>query len=195
MAGLHPFRIVLSCTLLFGACWLWSDRLDELAYFFSRAPLIELGEGINVPAEQLKNNSFVAVEGVLGNRAVLVSGLFSGTFWLGGMEIRHMLGTPIFVAFDHSIYGEKWKAYTRVRIQGRLADFGPKSDLQRVRRFFSQRLNFDPPDNAKLLIANEAPFAQWRYPVLFVVSCIIVALSFWFSLRPAFRSQKAFKSG
>jgi hypothetical protein len=183
MRSINPFRLLLSFLLLFGLSWLCSDRLDELRYFFIGQPLVVLGNVLDLKNDQLHDGQYVEVSGVLGNRAATITGIRSGSFRYGSFQIRHLLGSPIFVEFDQSRAAKEFDAYRQVTVKGRLTDFGPQSEMKCVREFFETRLKMQVPEGAKLLVIDEAPRQGWRYPVMFMLAIVLTLASFWFSLR------------
>ncbi|MBH1989512.1 MAG: hypothetical protein I8H75_02210 [Myxococcaceae bacterium] len=131
-----------------GLSWLLWDRVPSLVYFFNGHP--------------------TQIEGVLGNRAGEVSGFLPGTFWLGPIEIRNVLGQPYFVATQKPL-----QPFTQIKLHGRLVDFGEESQFRTVRRFFIERLGMIIPEGAQLLLVGEEPMQQWRYPMLFGLAFLV----------------------
>lgn len=180
-------RIFLSTMLLIGVSWIFYDRIGELQYFFAPSSLVQLGDVLSLPPEKsLPINQYVELKGILGNRAAAIKGLRGGSFRVGTFQVRHLLGSPIFVEFDQSL-ASKMTAYTQVTLRGRLADFSPGGELGRVRKFFETRLKMEIPPNARLLIVDEKPMQEWRYPILFVLGFVLVLTSFYFTLRRRFK--------
>lgn len=141
--------------LAVGLAWIFTDRIPSLVYFFNGKP--------------------VEIQGVLGNRAGTVSGFLPGTFWFGPIQVRNVLGQPYFVAFDQNRLAKKYQAFTELKLQGRLVDFGPNSDFKAVRDFFQNKLGMIIPEHAQLLIVGENPRQEWRYPILFALAFLLLA--------------------
>ncbi|MES2503589.1 MAG: hypothetical protein V4534_01800 [Myxococcota bacterium] len=147
--------------LAIGLAWIWADRIPALIYFFAGTP--------------------VQIEGVLGNRAGTVTGFLPGTFILGPTQVRNMLGQPYFIAFDENLFEKKYEAFTEIKVKGRLVKFG--SQYKSIRQFFEKRLAMNLPADAQLLIVGEEPFKLWRYPLLFILSLLVLFMSVWMN-RP-----------
>ncbi len=74
----EPRRLLLSLAAICGVWWLLWPTHDELAYFFSSAPRIDVGEVTGAPADALPVGAWVRVRGVLGPAAATISGARAG---------------------------------------------------------------------------------------------------------------------
>lgn len=184
-----PARILLSALVMVSLAWLLQDSVDELKYHFSGQDIHDLGGAVSVLSEQeLPLEQYVRVYGVLGNKAATIAGLRPGSLRRGPVQVRHLLGTPIYVEFDQDTHLESYSPFTEVTIEGRLADFGPNSELTAVRDYFWNRFRIEVPENARLLIAEERPGDMWRYPFGFFL-CGLLALTSLFFLFKSMRIQ------
>ena len=147
---------------------------DELVFHFSEQEILELGDAIGVKDRiPQETNRYVQVQGILGNKAATVSGLRPGSLRLGPVQVRQLLGAPIFVEFDQDKFIGKYQMFTQVEVSGRLQDFGPNSELAVAYEYFKERLKMKMPQNAKLLILDEKPGTMWRYPITTLI-CICI---------------------
>jgi hypothetical protein len=181
---LKPHRIGLSILVALSLGWLLMDTVDELKYHFSGQKVTDLGGAVSVLSEKdLPLEKFVRVQGILGNKAATISGMRPGSLRRGPVQVRHLLGTPIYVEFDQDVHLKEYGQFTQVMIEGRLADFGKKSELTSVRAYFWNRFRIEVPENARLLIADERPGEMWRYPVGFAFGILVALMSFAFLVK------------
>ncbi len=184
------YRLVLSILLTAAVSWLWHNRLDELAYHtWEGHELIELGDAKFFQEKQasIPLNSFVSVSGVLGNKAATLKGLRAGSFRFGRFQVRHLLGSKLYIEYDESKYHALFRPFSEIRVKGRLVSFGPDSELVKVRDFFKEYYNAPVDDNAMLIVVDEEPRSEKIYSVLALLSLAIIISSFYFSLRGFFR--------
>lgn len=187
------YRLSLTLLLLIAIGWLWHNRFDELAYHtWSQSPLIELGDAVSFEKirEQIPTNSYVSVSGILGNKAASLSGLRAGSFRFGRYQVRHLLGSKLYIEYDEAKYHSRFSPFTRITIKGRLTPFGPGSELNKVRVFFKDYYNQVVDDKAMLIVVDEEPRSQFIYPLILAISIIIVLLSLYFSLRMFWHQQQ-----
>jgi hypothetical protein len=185
---ISPHRILLTATVVFALGWLATDWIDEVRFHFSDQELVELGavdsnEGIALPAI----GTYVRLQGVLGNKAATIQGLRPGSLRRGPVQIRQLLGSPIYVEFDQDALYAKYQPFTRIHVEGRIADFGPSSELRRVREYFSQNLRMELPADARVLIVGEQPHGLWRYVIALGVSMCLSLISVIALIRSARR--------
>lgn len=180
----QPHRLILTAAVVFALGWLMWPTRDELAYHFSSAEVVDLGDAAALdPAEPLPLEVPVRVTGVLGNKAAVISGAFRpGSYRSGPVQVRQLLGAPIFVEFDQDALGDEYTAFTRVTVEGRLSDFGPGSELEAARRYFWERFGLALPDDARVLIVGEMPGEMWRYPALLLLALLLAATSVTFAI-------------
>lgn len=171
-------RVVLTGAALLALVWLCAPILDEVRYHFSGQKITDLGDAAALPPDTpLPTDWYVRVHGILGNKAATVSGVFRpGSYRRGPVQVRQLLGSPIFVEFDQKALGDRYTAFTRVTVEGRLASLGPKSELSVVRDYFKARFGMELPRHARVLIVGERPGQMWRYPILVGV-CALVGLT------------------
>jgi hypothetical protein len=166
--------------------WFWWTRFDELIYHtVGDNQLIELGDAttFSEKSEQTPLNSYVSVTGILGNKAATLSGLRAGAIRFGRYQVRHLLGSKLYVEFDEEKYKGRYTPFTRVAIQGRLVPFGPGSELEKVRVFFKDYYSQPVDDKAMLIVVDETPRSQPIYALLFVLSLGMLGLSIFSTVR------------
>ncbi len=180
------YRLALSILLCLTIFWLWYSRFDELAYHtWAQSELIELGDATSFGElrEQIPANSYVSVSGILGNKAATLKGLRSGSFRFGRYQVRHLLGSKLYIEYNEESYHELFRPFMRVSVKGRLISFGPDSELVKVRQFLKEYYNVTVDDKAMLIVVDEKPRSELIYAIFGAVSIIIVALSLYFSVR------------
>ena len=180
------YRLILSGLLLVAMLSLWKTRYDELIYHtIGGSDLIDLGDAIsfNAQAHDVPANSYVSVTGVLGNKAATLSGLRAGSFRVGRYQVRHLLGSKLYIEYNEAAYHHQFSPFTRVSISGRLVPFGPDSELEKVRVFFKDYYNQTIDDNAMLIVVDEKPRSELVYGFLFVTSLVLLLASFYSSWR------------
>lgn len=186
------YRLALSIVLLGVMIFAWQTRFDELIYHsVARNKLIEIGDATNFNEikETIKPNSYVQLSGILGNKAASISGLRAGSLSFGRFQIRHLLGSNLYIEYPEGKYHPIFNPFTRVTVRGRLTSFGPDSEMNKVREFFKKHYHKAIDDSAMLVVVDEEPQSQARYAVLFLISLAILALSFYFSLRGLLRKD------
>lgn len=172
--------------------WFWVSRFDELSYHtIGASKIVDIGDALQFDAMRgdIPTNSFVSVSGILGNKAATLSGLRAGSLKYGRNQVRHLLGSKIYIEYDQEQYHANFSPFTRVNVEGRLTSFGPKSELLKVRKFFKSYYGIDVADDAMLVVVDEKPKTEWRYLILFSISVILLLLSTYFSIQ-AFRNAK-----
>lgn len=179
--NIQPHRILLTFAVIVALGWLLWPTFDELQFHFAEPKLVQLGNASNV-ARPLPQDVYAQVHGVLGNKAATVSGLRPGSLRRGPIQVRQMLGAPIYVEFDQEAH-PKWSAFTEVTVKGRLIGFGRGQELRPVSDYFSQKHGMQFPADARLLVVDEAPGTMWRYPIAWGLSSLIALLSIIFLLR------------
>lgn len=179
-------RLVLSILLLIAIVTLWATRFDELMYHtVGSGELIDIGDAtaFDGQRDQITPNSYVSVTGILGNKAATLSGLRAGSFRIGRYQVRHLLGSKLYIEYDEAKYHQRFSPFTRVVVQGRLIPFGPNSELEKVRQFFKDYYNQSIDNNAMLVVVDETPRGELKYPLLFAISLIMLFMSFYSSWR------------
>lgn len=186
---IQPHRVLLSGAVIFALGWLVWPITDELAYHFSDEPVLDLGDVTSLGEEPLPVEAHARMTGVLGNKAAMISGAFRpGSYRMGAVQLRQLLGSHIFVEFNQADLAERYTSFTRVTVEGRLVDFGPESELAAARQYFFDRFGMALPDDARLLIVGERPGEMWRYPLL-LLFCAVLALASLTFLLASFREQ------
>lgn len=180
----QPHKLFLTVAVVFALAWMvWPIR-DEVAYHFSSAEITELGDVSELGDDvKLPLEVPARVTGVLGNKAAVISGAFRpGSYRRGPVQIRQVLGAPIFIEFDQDALGEEYTAFSRVTVEGRLSDLGPNSELGAARTYFWERFGMALPDHARVLVVGELPGTMWRYPILVVLALLLSLSSITFAL-------------
>lgn len=189
-------KLFLSILVLLSFVWLWNTRFDELAYHtWQHHDLLELGEATSVDFTKIPDNTFVHITGVLGTKAATIRGMREGSFRYGPFQIRPIVGSKVYLEFDQDKYLNQFVPFSRIDIKGRLASFGPGSDLQKVRDFFAKQYGKVVDGDARIIIVDEEPRTQWRYLFLFICSLLVVAFSFFVSLQTFWANHKRKTSG
>lgn len=181
-------RLAVSIASIGMLIWLGADGLDELAYHFSGQQVEPLGDVTGKDGNDLVAGSYVELTGVLGNKAATVNGLRPGSFRRGPIQVRQLLGSPVFVEFDQDALYERYQPFTRVTVQGRLVEFGPGGDLEPVRDYFSRKFLMEMGPGTKLLVVDEKPGELWRYPIIMLLMLAMAAMSMFLVAR-AMRPQ------
>lgn len=179
-------RLLLSLLLLIAIVSLWTTRFDELMYHtVGQSELIDIGDAISFDEqrEQIGPNTYVSVTGILGNKAATLNGLRAGSFRFGRYQVRHLLGSKLYIEYDEAKYHQRFSPFTRIVVKGRLVPFGPNSELEKVRRFFKDYYNQSIDDHAMLVVVDEMPRGELKYPLLFAISLAVLLMSFYSSWR------------
>jgi hypothetical protein len=180
------YRLLLSILLLLAMLWLWGSRFDELAYHtWTKPNLVDIGDAVSFyeKRDSIPVNSYVEVSGILGNKAATLTGLRAGSFRFGRYQVRHLLGSKLYLEYDEAKYHAQFSPFTRVHVKGRLVSFGPHSELEKARAFFKDYYNQAVDEKAMLIVVDETPRSEIIYPFLFLISIILVLFSFYSSLR------------
>lgn len=173
-------RTMLSLTLLAGLSVIWADRLDELCYFFSTEALKDLGEAKAISDTTiLPDNSYIRLKGNLGQSFAYLTGMRTGSFRWGPIQVSDLEKSSIFLEYDVQKYGSSFKPRFPIEVVGRLQNFSERSELRKVREYFKTVLKIDLPDSAMILIVDEKPGTDYRYPILFLLSLLAFAASIW----------------
>jgi hypothetical protein len=118
MTRIYPLRILLTLTLAFALFWIWSDRVDELAYFLKPQKLRDLGSVVSIKTfDDIPDNSYIQISGILGNKAATVTGVRTGSFRYGPIQVRNVLGSPVFVEFDETRYQKNFVPFQEIKVR------------------------------------------------------------------------------
>lgn len=180
------YRCALSLLLVIVMALFWSTRIDELFYHtVGKTELIDLGDATlySQTMPDAPANSFVSISGILGNKAATLRGLRAGSFRYGRYQVRHLLGSKIYIEYKESQYHSSFNPFTRVSVQGRLVPFGPDSELSKVRAFFKEYYNLQIDDKAMLIVVDEKPRNEIIYSILFLLSLLLTGLSIFSTYR------------
>lgn len=184
-------RLLLSVWLLVAFIWLWATRFDELAYHtWSKAQLVDIGDVVSFDRTSVPEQSFVSVTGVLGNKAATLRGLRAGSFRFGRYQVRHLLGSKIYIEYDEAKYHAQFNPFKRITVQGRLIPFGAGSELEKVRTFFKDYYGHKVDDNAMLVVVDETPRSQYIYVIAFLISAGLIIFSFIATIRMFLRARR-----
>lgn len=180
------YRFALSILLLLAMIWLWSNRFNELSYHtWQSETLIDLGDATSFEKirDQVPVNSYVSVSGILGNKAATLNGLRAGSFRYGRYQVRHLLGSKLYIEYDESRYHKMFNPFTEVSVKGRLTSLHPGSELEKVREFFKNYYRQPIADDAMLIVVDEKPRSEFIYGIFFIISLVLLVFSFYFSIR------------
>lgn len=186
MSSYRWYRPVLTMVMIGAVVWFWSTRFDELRYHtLGRDQVTAIGdaqayEGMK---DQIPVNSLVSVTGILGNNAATLSGLRTGSLRYGRFQVRHLLGSKLYIEYDEAKYHSSFSPFNRVSVTGRLTSFGTDSEIGKVRDFFNNRYRSPVADDAMLVVVDELPKTQFRYIIAFLISALLVAFSIYSSVR------------
>ncbi len=187
------YRLSLSLLMTAAVAWFWHGRLDELTYHtFASDELIEIGDAKSFESarDQIPENAYVAVTGILGNKAATLRGLRSGSLRFGRYQVRHLLGSKIYIEYDENLFHSQFSPFTQVSVKGRLMPFRPDGELSKVHEFFRSYYKKPIDKNAVLIVVNEKPRSEMIYPLLFIVTLLLVGLSYFFSIRGFMRKDE-----
>ncbi len=177
--------ITLTLTVMLG--WLWSDRLEGLLYHFSPNKLLSVGNVLKIEREHYAHlvGKYVQLNGVLGAKAANMSGLHPGSLRMDAVQIRQVLGSPVFVQFNPIDHPDYQKAFMQVTVRGRLIRLNPRGPLKQLHTFFARHSAGGMPDQTYVLLADEQPWSRmgWRYPAGLLLSLLLLAFSFMRGLR------------
>ncbi len=182
-SGVDPRRALLSLAVVVGTAWLLAPLRDEIAFHFQPAVPTELGDADRVDPAALQRDAFVRVSGVLGNRAATVGGFRPGSLRKGPIQVRQLLGAPIYVEFDQAAHEATYAMFSAHTFAGRLVPFD--DEMQPVKDFFKARRGEDVPSGAWLLIIDDRPGGMARYLVVLFLCCAAIAASFLLLWRSA----------
>jgi hypothetical protein len=170
-----PRRALLTLAVVVGTVWLLVPLRDEIAFHFHDAVPVELGDADRVDAAALVDGSFVRVTGVLGNRAATLGGFRPGSLRKGPIQVRQLLGSPLYVEFDQERHEATYTLFSAHTFEGRVVPFD--GEMQPVRDYFRARLGEDVPATARLLIVDERPGGMGLYLVVLLLCCAAVVAS------------------
>ncbi|MCP4499466.1 MAG: hypothetical protein GY822_05805 [Deltaproteobacteria bacterium] len=186
---IEPVRVILSIAVVLVLTIALRPLVEELRYHFNDAALVHLGDAPDLPMDPpLPINAYVSIHGVLGNKAATVSGLRPGSMRRGPVQVRQLLGSHVYVEFDQEKYKKKFNQFSEVSVAGRLADFGPNSELTAVRNYLINTQGLRIPDHARLLVVDEIPGEMLRYPIAFLLAILMATSSLFFMIR-SFRTR------
>lgn len=175
-------QLIVALTLTAMLGWLWFDRLDGLIYHFSPNKLVDVGNVLKTDRDHYTDlgGKYVRLNGVLGSRAANMSGLHPNSLRIDAVQIRQMMGSPVFVLFNPTKHPDYKKAFLQVTVRGRLIPLDPKGPLKHLHAFFQQHSGGRMPDQAYVLLADEQPWGGggWRYPIVMLLSLLLTTLSF-----------------
>lgn len=179
-------KLLLSFLMIVAIVFFWYTRFDELIYHsFASKELIDLSNAqeLNRETQEKYFNKFVSITGVLGNKAATLNGLRSGSLRYGRYQVRNLIGSKVFIEFDEEKYLPKFSQFTKVTVQGRFVPFGTAKELSSVREFYQKYHKMTIDKDAVIIIVDEFPKTQWRYLIAFILTLIIVSISFYTAYR------------
>lgn len=177
-SALTPHRIFLTSAVVFALGWLAVDWIDEVRYHFGPSDVMDLGVvDLDPDAAPPPVGAYVRVQGVLGNKAATLDGLRPGSLRWGPVQVRQLMGARLFVEFDQNALVDRYQPFTRVTVEGRVADFSPTSEIRRVREYLEREQRIAIPKDARVLIVGEKPGAMWTYVIALLVSALVALFS------------------
>ncbi len=175
--GRRLFTLGLMAMVVVGSAALGLSVRREIAYFFSSAPTIDLGDATSVDPAGLETNVQVRVAGTpMLSRAVRYRRVLTGSrgvvFPLAGQR-------TIYVHTEDSA-----DALARSEFTGRLVTFGELGDRTgMVEGYLRSDLGLPVSSGSFLLLADEAP-GSYAWSLLLALLCaLFVALDGWLFLR------------
>jgi len=177
-SALTPHRVFLTSAVVFALGWLAVDWIDEVRYHFGPVDVVDLGVvDLDPDAAPPPAGTYVRVQGVLGNKAATLDGLRPGSLRWGPVQVRQLMGARLYVEFDQTALVDRYQPFTRVTVEGRVADFGPTSELRRVREYLEREQRIAIPKDARVVVVGEKPGAMWTYVIALVVACLVALFS------------------
>jgi hypothetical protein len=181
--GVHPVRVVLAVAATFAVLWILVPTTDELAFHLSRqAAPTDLLDGSAPVLARVPDGTWVRVNVVLGNKAAEIPEWRKGSLRMGPIEVREVVGAPLFVEFDP----QRWPdldPFVQTDVEGRLVSFGPDSELGEVRGYFSDRLRAPVPATARAVVVGERPGGLSQYLTAWIGGVALLVLSWTSVLR------------
>jgi hypothetical protein len=162
---LRPIRIVLVAAVMLTVAAVVLSTWDEVAYA-ARGRLgalepIDVADVTAVGADGLPLGAWVRARVVLGNRAARIEGWRRGSLRMGPIEVRQVLGAPLFVEYQEAEH-PTWAPFREVDVEGRIVEMsGP--DLDGVRAFIEREQGLSIPPEARVLVVGETPDRMGRY--------------------------------
>lgn len=157
--------------------WLLSPWFDELRFVATAQQPADLGDPDGWPADLvLPTQTYATVHGVLGHRAARIEGMRPGALRRGPIEVRQLLGAPVFIEYDPDVY-PKWEPFMRVAVRGRLVEFSTTGDQAILHEYFAQQLGIEIPPHARLLILDDKPELMQRYYWAYFAGFVVIALA------------------
>jgi hypothetical protein len=179
--SVHPVRIVLAVAATIAVGSVLLPTTDELAYHLSRQPSpVDLVDGSAAALARVGDGTWVRANVILGNKAAEIPEWRKGSLRMGPIEVREVVGAPLFVEFDP----QRWPdldAFVQTDIEGRLVSFSPDSELSEVRSYFADRLRAAVPTDARAIVVGEKPGGLPVYLTAWIAGVALLVLS-WSSV-------------
>jgi hypothetical protein len=181
--SVHPVRVVLAVAATLAVFSILLPTTDELAFHLSRqsAPT-DLLDGSAAVLARVPDGTWVRVNVVLGNKAAEIPEWRKGSLRMGPIEVREVVGAPLFVEFDPRVWPDL-DPFVQTDVEGRLVSFAPDAELGEVRRYFTERLRASVSDAARVIVVGERPGGLSFYLTAWIGGVALVVLSWTSVLR------------
>jgi hypothetical protein len=179
--ALHPVRVVLAVAATIAVASILLPTTDELAYHLSRqATPVDLVDGSAPVLKRVPDGTWVRANVVLGNKAAEIPELRKGSLRMGPIEVREVVGAPLFVEFDPKEWPDL-EAFAQTDVEGRLVSLAADSELGDVRSYFVDRVHASVSPDARVIVVGEKPGGLTTYLVAWIGGVALLVLS-WTSV-------------
>jgi hypothetical protein len=181
--SVHPVRVVLAVAATVATLSILVPTTDELAFHLSRQTSpTDLLDGSAPVLARVPDGTWVRVNVVLGNKAAEIPEWRKGSLRMGPIEVREVVGAPLFVEFDP----QRWPdldPFVQTDVEGRLVSFAADSELGDVRAYFTDRLHAPVAPTARVIVVGERPGGLSTYLTAWIGGVALVLLSWTSVLR------------
>ena len=179
--SVHPVRIVLAVAATIAVASILLPTTDELAYHLSRqAQPVDLVDGSAAVLSRVADGTWVRANVVLGNKAAEIPEWRKGSLRMGPIEVREVVGAPLFVEFDPQTWPDL-DPFVQTDVEGRLVSFAPDGELGEVRGYFVDRLRASVPTGARAIVVGEKPGGLTTYLTAWIAGVALLVFS-WSSV-------------
>ena len=181
--SVHPVRVVLAVAATVAVASILLPTTDELAYHLSRQQSpVDLVDGSAAVLGRVADGTWVRATVVLGNKAAELPEWRKGSLRMGPIEVREVVGAPLFVEFDPHQWPDL-DPFVQTDVEGRLVSFAPDSELAEVRGYFVDRLRSSVPAGARAIVVGEKPGGLTTYLTAWIGGVALLVLSWTSVLR------------
>ena len=175
--AVHPVRLVLAVAAVVAVSWILVPTTDELVFHFSqqRVPL-DVGDVTGVDLSPIPDGTWLRASVILGNKAAEIPEWRSGSLRFGPIEVREVVGAPLFVELDRKLH-PSLGPFSQTDVEGRLVSFAADGELGEVRAYFNRDLRTPVPAQARALILDERPGGMSVYLTAWIAGVALVVLS------------------